>query len=385
MAGIYVHIPFCRSRCKYCDFYSTTLLPLRERYINSILSELSLRAPAFREVLSKCSNSLETLYFGGGTPSAISEADISAIINAVRAAFPDENRIFETTIEVNPSDVSHGKILSYRAAGINRVSIGIQSFDDRLLSIIGRRHNSYQAVEAVQIVKNAGIDNISVDLIYGLPGETMAVWQNDIEKVLSLGVQHISLYCLTYEKGTPLTGLRDAGKVTELDDDLLNEMQDYATLRLAQEGFCHYEVSNYALPRFESHHNSSYWNGTPYLGLGASAHSYNGLDIREWNPADIYSYINSVEHAAELCSAQYLPLEKEMLGARERYNERVMLSLRTAAGLDTCILTSEERAMFVMKAEKWEDKKLLARDGTRWYVTAEGLHILNRITEDFIL
>lgn len=366
MAGAYVHIPFCKSRCLYCDFFSTTLLEKREEYVQAVLKEIRQRKDYVRE-------RIDTVYFGGGTPSMLSGEQVEAILHGIRETWDvwDEAEI---TLEANPGDISAEKAQVWHEIGVNRLSIGIQSFHDDLLRRIGRRHTAEEAVRAVQTVQEAGFDNVSIDLIYGLPGETMAAWKEDVEKALSLSIQHISAYGLMYEEGTPLTDMLHRGEVTEADEDEANAMYDYLAEELAANGFEQYEVSNFALSGRRSKHNGSYWNGTPYIGLGAGAHSYDGEDRRRWNVSDLEKYIQGEDY-----------WEEEVLTKNDRYNERIMLSLRTKEGLKLSMLRSSMRGVCLESARPYVERGLLKRDGDRLVATREGLHILNRIIEDLMI
>ncbi len=331
--------------------------------MEALLSEMTQRK-------EEAGEPIRTIYIGGGTPSTLMPDDIAQIIRATGAA----PRAEEITMELNPGDATPEYMQAIRKAGINRLSIGIQSFQDNLLALIGRRHNAREAVEAVHMAKEAGLDNISVDLIYALPTQTMEQWKADIETALSLHVQHISSYGLMYEEGTTLTRLRDEGRWTPVDEDTENAMYDYLCDRLAQAGWKHYEVSNFALPGYEAVHNSAYWDGTPYIGIGAGAHSYIGR-VRSWNPDDLDAYINGI-------LARNLLRESETLSERDSYNERIMLGLRTAKGISKT----------EVRRDKDETILYFARDGVltiteegRVVATRKGVHILNRIIEDLMI
>jgi oxygen-independent coproporphyrinogen-3 oxidase len=275
----------------------------------------------------------------------------------------------EITIEVNPGDVTLEKAQAWRAMGINRLSMGVQSFDDELLQLIGRRHNAQQARDAVAIAQQAGFDNISIDLMYALPSQTMEQWKHDIEEALLLGVQHISSYGLIYEEGTVLMTLLDHGIIEAVDEDTEMLMYDYLIDQLTAHGFVHYEVSNFALPGRESKHNSSYWNNTPYLGLGAGAHSYDGRR-RQWNSSDLESYMQ------QAMSHRLLP-EIESLTTEQIRTEHIMLGLRTNKGVS---IADIDRA----KATQYIQEGLLKQEGERVIATTQGFHILNRIIEDLL-
>ena len=366
MAGVYIHIPFCKRRCAYCDFFSTTLLERRDEYIEALLREASERK-------HETSEPIRTIYIGGGTPSILETNQIERIVRLF-----DTLDTEEITMELNPGDATQTYLHQLRATGVNRLSIGIQSFQNNLLRLIGRRHNAQEAMEAVQMAQEAGFDNLSVDLMYALPTQTQSQWQEDIETALGLGVQHISSYGLMYEEGTPLTRMRDEGQIVPIDEDEENAMYDYLCERLKQAGFVHYEVSNFALPGYESKHNSNYWNHTPYIGLGAGAHSLNG-NIRSWNPDNLDTYIKGI-------MAHNLQRENETLSERDLYNEKIMLGLRTSKGIDpqpVNMLLHNGREII---AEMTNSLKLLRHtEEGRIAATPKGLHVLNRIIEELMI
>lgn len=355
MTGIYVHIPFCKTRCKYCDFFSTTDLEKRAQYVNALLTEWQDRSIE--------PSTISTIYIGGGTPSTLQLEHLQAIVGKWKVEG------VEVTLEANPGDITQEKAHAWRRMGINRLSIGIQTFDDDLLRLIGRRHTAEQARQAVVIAQAAGFDNISIDLMYALPSQTIEQWQRDVAEALQLGVQHISTYGLIYEEGTVLTALLERGHITPVDEDTELQMYDYLVGQLTAKGFEHYEVSNFALPDRRSKHNSNYWNDTPYIGLGAGAHSYDGK-VRSWNISDIDAYI-------EQAMAHNLHPEQELLNEEDRHTERVMLGLRTNQG----IAISEIEAS---KAQAYIEQGLLTKKDDRIVAITKGFHILNRIIEDLL-
>lgn len=319
MAGLYVHIPFCRTRCVYCAFHSGTDLSLCRRYVDALTTELRMR----REYLS--GDTVSTVYLGGGTPSTLSVGEVRRLLEAVQQNFevaPDA----EITIECNPDDLTEPMVAQLAEFPFNRVSLGVQSFDDAELTFLHRRHTAAQAVEAVRLLQRHGFDNISIDLMYGLPQQTLQRWHKTLQTALELEVQHISAYNLMYEDNTPLTQWRQNGRVAELDEELTVAMFGALTERLAQAGFEQYEISNFCRPGFRSQHNSAYWRGVPYLGVGAAAHSYNG-HARQWNVADTQAYIDEIEQGR-------IPSETEQLTDENRYNEFVFTGLRTSDGID---------------------------------------------------
>ncbi len=365
MAGVYVHIPFCKSRCKYCDFYSTTLLGRRGEYVDAVMEEWA--QCAMRNAQCTMGNA-ETIYIGGGTPSLLDVEDLRRLLGVL----PVESAR-EVTIEANPGDITHEKAKAWKAMGVNRLSIGIQSFNDDMLRLIGRRHTAEQAREAVRIAREEGVENISVDLIYGLPhamrNAAMEVLKRDVEELLRLEVEHISTYCLSYEEGTAITRMLERGEIEEVDEDTENRMFDYIVEQLTKAGYEHYEVSNFAHKGRRSRHNSNYWNDTPYIGLGAGAHSYDGVH-RYWNPSDIDLYIKGA-------LAHDFQREQETLTNEQRHTERVMLGLRTAEGIARSDVDEA-------KALPYLQRGLLRTEGNRLVATTEGYHILNRIIEDLI-
>ena len=362
MAGIYIHIPFCKSRCRYCDFFSTTHLEKQQQYVEALLAE-------WQDRQHELSEPIHTLYIGGGTPSTLDSAALDRILQTILGNTTSDHCPQEITMEANPGDITLEKAQAWRAMGINRLSIGIQSFDDQLLTLIGRRHTAEQARQAVAYAQAAGFDNISIDLMYALPDQTMQQWQNDVAQALQLGVQHISTYGLIYEEGTVLTTLLEHGVIDAVDEDLEMQMYDYLVERLTANGFLHYEVSNFALENRHSRHNSSYWNDTPYMGLGAGAHSYNGQQ-RQWNIADLDAYI-------EQAMAHNLRPEIETLTPEQHHTEQVMLGLRTCQGVPKELINFSNALPYLQQG-------LLVEKDNRIVATTQGYHILNRIIEDLI-
>jgi oxygen-independent coproporphyrinogen-3 oxidase len=320
MAGIYIHIPFCKKRCIYCDFYSSTDNRLVDKYIDALCIELESRLHEIDK------NNITTIYIGGGTPSQLSATQLGEIINFIKSKI-DFSLIEEFTIEVNPDDVTYDYIKECITFGINRVSMGIQSFVDEELKIINRRHDSSQAIKAIETIKSAGISNISIDLIYGLPLQTIESWIYSARKAIEMNVPHISCYNLSYEEGTTLYKMRDMGEIKECDEDTCIEMYDILVKMLADADFEHYEISNFAKRGYYSRHNSNYWNLTPYLGLGASAHSFDG-SIRRYNPSSIQKYTSNISESG-------IAYEEEQETLYEQFNEYIMINLRTMWGVNT--------------------------------------------------
>ena len=306
------------------------------RYVSTICRELELR----KDYLGGAP--VRTLYFGGGTPSRLTPEQIDRVLQTIRTIY-GLDALEEFTVECNPDDITTGYVKALREIGVNRISMGVQSFSDSMLRFLGRRHTASQALDAVSSCRESGIDNISIDLMYGLPGQTLEMFRSDLEAAVSTGVQHISSYCLSYEEGSPLRRMFGAGQITPATDDLCASMYDLMCVTLRKSGFEHYEISNFCMPGFHSRHNSSYWDGTPYLGLGAAAHSFNGTS-RQWNPDNLDAYMTAIEQDNPV-------FEKEILSDTDRYNEKLMLSLRTSRGLDISALSTLDRLSVLQTAE----------------------------------
>ena len=362
MAGIYVHIPFCKSRCVYCDFYSTTSLSRRQRYVDALCRELELRSTYINE-------RVRTVYLGGGTPSQLSAQQLVQLFNALGTAE-------EVTIEVNPDDVTLEFADLLSRLPVNRVSMGAQTFNDERLCFLRRRHNALQVPQAVSRLRQVGIQNISVDLMYGFPGETMGEWLCDIDAVLALNVEHLSAYSLQYEEGTPLYKMLEKGEVSEIDEELSRQMYYALKDRLEAAGYEHYEISNFARPGRRSRHNSSYWRQTPYLGLGAAAHSFDGQN-RQWNVADINQYIEGVEQGKPV-------VEQEILTPDNHYNEIVMTALRTCEGMALDALSDDYRNYCLKQAEPFVSNGLLVLNGNQLRLSREGLFVSDMVMTELM-
>ena len=325
MAGLYFHIPFCKRVCAYCDFYKSVDLRRMDPLLESMHRELDAR----REYLG--GEPVRTRYFGGGTPSLCAPEAIAGPLDHAATLF-DCTAAEETTLEANPDDLTEDYVTMLRRLPFNRISMGIQTFDDSTLLLLNRRHNALQAIEAVGRCRRHGFHNISIDLIYGLPGETDERWERDLRQAIALGVEHISAYHLTYEEGTPLHQMLQAHRVNEVDED--SSVRFFTTLMdtLSAAGYEHYEISNFCKPGLHSRHNTSYWQGIPYLGCGPSAHSFDGHS-REWNIASLEKYISAIGEKKR-------SYEKEELSLTTCYNEYIMTSLRTRRGIDLPTLTT---------------------------------------------
>lgn len=319
MAGIYLHIPFCKTRCIYCDFYSTTRSELTDQYIDALCDELTQRKDYLQE------EPVHTIYFGGGTPSQLSERHFQRVFHTIEKTVGLE-QVIEVTLEANPDDLTEDYIRMLRTLPFNRISMGIQTFHEDTLHLLHRRHTAKQAIWAVERCRKAGFQNISIDLIYGLPGETDQRWQQDLLQAIQLQVEHISAYHLIYEEDTPLYQMLQQHRVEEVDEDSSLRFFSILMNRLKEAGYEHYEISNFCKPGYHSRHNSSYWQGIPYLGCGPSAHSFNGKS-RQWNIASLTRYIQGIQEGNCI-------YETEQLDLYTRYNECVMTGLRTLEGIN---------------------------------------------------
>jgi len=375
MAGIYIHFPFCKSKCGYCDFFSITDSNFIISFLTYLKAEINLQKNYLENEI------IETIYFGGGTPSLLSINDINDIIREIYNTFEVvENP--EITLEANPDDLSDIFIHNLKNfTKINRLSVGIQSFYDDDLKLMNRRHTSNQAIESIASAKKVGFDNISVDLIYGLPNQTLERWKENVKKVLNLDVQHISAYNLTYEKGTKFYKLLKDRKITEIDDFM--SLEQFKLLKYLSEknGFEHYEISNYTKNKLYSKHNSSYWKQRKYLGIGPSAHSYN-LISRQWNFADIKKYIKYL-------SEKKLPAEIEILDTNTKYNEYIMTSLRTMWGVNSDYIEhnfpSKYFNDFILNAKKYISRNIMKKINNQYVLTTEGIFISDSVISDFFI
>lgn len=378
MAGLYIHIPFCKSRCIYCGFYSTTADHLRQRYVDALCMEARQRPTDLP---------IETIYLGGGTPSQLAPAQLRQLFDALYNIYKVSSSA-EVTIECNPDDVTADYATALSQFPVNRVSMGAQTFDDQRLRFLHRRHTASQVPQAVHRLREAGIRNISIDLMYGFPDETLDDWQHDIDAALSLDVDHLSAYCLMIEEGTALYELmktpclggetkpslnrEDLGESEELERQMYEHLID----RLTAAGYEHYEISNFARPGLRSRHNNSYWTDIPYIGLGAAAHSYDGHQ-RRWNPDDIHLYIKGIETG-------HPESESEPIDDATHYNDRVMLSLRTCEGLDLSSLTAQDTAYLLPLAQKYIDEGLLVLSGNHLRLSRQGLFVSDMVMADLM-
>ena len=371
--AIYIHIPFCKQACHYCDFHFSTSMKRKEEIVLALIREIQLRKNEFHGEI------IETIYFGGGTPSALTNAEILSLIEAVYQNFEvTENP--EITLEANPDDLSEERIIALSKTPINRLSIGIQSFFEDDLKLMNRAHNSDEAQKSLAIATKY-FDNISVDLIYGIPGLTNEMWLENIETALSFGIPHISSYALTVEPKTALHKLIQTGKIAEPKDDVAQDHFEVLVKTLTEKGFIHYELSNFGKPDYFSQNNSSYWLGKKYLGIGPSAHSFDGKS-RSWNIANNMLYLKSI-------SADKLPHEIEILTQQDRYNEYVMTGLRTIWGVSLERIEKEFGKDYLNyllnQADKFLIDGLLSIAENVMTTTAKGKFLADGIASDLFL
>lgn len=371
--AIYIHIPFCKQACHYCDFHFSTSMKRKEEIVLALIREIQLRKNEFHGEI------IETIYFGGGTPSVLTNAEILSLIEAVYENFEViENP--EITLEANPDDLSEERIIALSETPINRLSIGIQSFFEDDLKLMNRAHNSDEAQKSLAIATKY-FDNISVDLIYGIPGLTNEMWLENIETALRFGIPHISSYALTVEPKTALHKLIQTGKIAEPKDDVAQDHFEILVRTLTDNGFIHYELSNFGKPDYFSQNNSSYWLGKKYLGIGPSAHSFDGKS-RSWNIANNMLYLKSI-------LADKLPHEVEILTQQDRYNEYVMTGLRTIWGVSLERIEKEFGKDYLNyllnQADKFLIDGLLSIAENVMTTTAKGKFLADGIASDLFL
>ena len=366
MSGVYYHIPFCKSTCAYCDFFKSADLSRMDQVVEAMHRELDSR----KDYLSD--RSVRTIYFGGGTPSLCRPVLLEGLVNHLRELF-DCDDVQEFTVEVNPDDVDAAYLSELRRIGVNRLSIGIQSFCDDELKLMNRRHNGTQAIEVVKLAQSMGFDNITIDLIFGVSDFGGDYLRDSVQKAIELGVQHISAYHLTIEPNTLFGKRTSKGEFSAVADSVSSQEYRMVHDALTGAGFEHYEVSNYALPGFRAKHNSAYWSGDQYLGIGPSAHSFNG-ENRHWAVSSISKYVND------------LASEEELLSEVDNYNEYIMTSLRIKEGLD--IDNVRERygvsrvEQLVKDAQRYIDSGSLVLDGSRLYIPEENFLISDAVISD---
>ena len=373
MAGIYIHIPFCKRRCIYCDFFSTTQSEKKAEYVHALVRELEIR----KDYLNN--EEIETIYLGGGTPSQLSQEELEEIFTHIYKVYkvtPDA----EITLEANPDDLTPEYVSMLRGLPINRISMGIQTFQEGTLKLLHRRHTAQQAIEAFKRCREAGFQNISIDLMYGLPGETLNTWEQDLQQAIDLHPEHISAYHLIYEEGTALWNLREQNKVEEAEEELSLTLFKTLIERLTKAGYQHYEISNFCLPGLHSRHNSSYWTGKKYLGCGPSAHSFDGTS-RQWNVSSLDKYLEGIRTGQ-------LDFEIEDLDLYTRYNDFVITSIRTCWGMPISQLRTnygENLYNYCLRMAKPHIKQgVLEIKEDPLKLTSEGIFISDGIMSDLL-
>ena len=374
MAGIYIHIPFCYKACHYCDFHFSTSLTLKTKLIGAICKELKSK----NKYLG--SQPVETIYFGGGTPSILEEKYIAKILKTIYKYF-SISKFLECTFEVNPNDLTVGKTRSLIKLGVNRFSVGAQSFDNIQLKLLNRSHTSKQIERSIRLIQDLGVYNINIDLMYGTPNLKNKLWENNLMKAVSLNVTHMSCYCLTIEKVTVFHKMVNSGNLKIDSDD--NIKLQFLTMRdiLRRNNFVHYEISNFCIPSFESKHNSSYWKGKNYLGVGPSAHSFNGKK-RHWNIKNNYKYIDALNNDNNY-------FEEEILTKKNIANEYILTNIRTNKGLARNILSrltnNIEYSKLMSQLDKLINDRLIINKKDRFYLTQNGMILCDKITTDLFL
>lgn len=372
---IYIHVPFCKSRCIYCDFYSTvSSSDVKAAYVQAVCKELEYRQGEINGM------EVQSVYFGGGTPSQLSALDLGRICHSILRNY-NLSSAAEITLEANPDDITLGFVKELRSLGINRLSLGVQSFNDRILRFLRRRHDAEQAIQAVNTIYEGGIENISIDLMYGLPVQTFEEWKVNLDVAFSLPIRHLSSYALSVENGTTLAKLLDKGQISAIGEESFLSQYERLIDEALKHGFNHYEISNFAKPGFESCHNSSYWNETPYIGVGPGAHSYDGKSLRRMNRPDLSSYIASPGSPFH---------EDEHLSLKERFNETVFTALRTANGINIdglqCNYPFSWCKTLLAQAESHiQARRLELTAENRLKLTRNGLFVSNDIMSDFML
>jgi oxygen-independent coproporphyrinogen-3 oxidase len=374
MAGIYIHIPFCRTLCAYCDFYHVIAPRDEQPFLNALLKEAELR----REYTAN--QKISTLYIGGGTPSVLPAASLKAVLDRIFSLYDVDNDC-EITVEINPDDVSREYLERLKETQVNRISIGIQSWRDEDLKFMNRRHTSSQAAKALEMIFLAGYGNVTIDLIYGIPGMTSAAWLSNLDFSFRFDIRHLSAYHLTIEPGTLFGKMKEKGLLSEIDEEESNLQFNLLVEKASEAGFIQYEISNFGKPGFFSIHNSNYWKQVNYLGLGPSAHSFNGYS-RQWNVRDVKKYIKALDSGTQL-------FEREELNKRTRFNEYLMTSLRTMWGIDLDyveeMFDKEGYDYIVNLSGKLIDYGLMRQNKKTLVLTNQGQMISDNIISELML
>ncbi|MCD6112338.1 MAG: radical SAM family heme chaperone HemW [Bacteroidales bacterium] len=380
MAGIYIHIPFCRSKCIYCNFYSIAVKNqnVLERYKNDFLNALYKEIQLRKNYLDN--ENIKTIYFGGGTPSILSAKEIESIIIKIKKYHQVDDDA-EITLEANPDTLSYEKLKAYKNIGINRLSIGIQSFNDKDLKYLHRIHDSKKAIQAIENAKKADFDNFSIDLIYGIPTLNNKSWEYNLQKTFDFQIPHISAYSLTVEPQTPLSHLIKSKKILSVDDAQSIEHFNILSKMMMQNNYQHYEISNFCKKDFYSKHNTNYWIGEKYLGLGPSAHSYNKIS-RQWNLNNIKKYIENINDKKPFS-------QEEKLTLTQKYNEYILVSLRTMWGIDLNFIKNNFDEKFLrdikLQIQKHLKDDYLKIENNHIFLTEKGKLFTDAITSDLFV
>ena len=374
MAGIYIHIPYCRQKCHYCNFYSVASQASMPVMIKAICREIELQQ-SYPE-----GKTIETIYFGGGTPSLLAQGMLAEIMGSLRKQFTVSAEA-EITLEANPDDITVEKLQEWKSAGINRLSVGIQSFRDEDLQYLNRVHSAFKARECIQLARESGFDNLTIDLIFGIPTLTDKAWLSNIKTATNLEIPHISAYALTVEPKTALEVMIRKGKAAPVDEQQLAHHFEILIKEMKAKGYLHYEISNYCLPGQFARHNTAYWNGETYLGLGPSAHSYNGK-TRQWNVSVIKEYLESIGN-------NIIPSELEILSREQQYNEFVMTGMRTMWGCNSNEIEQKFGKPFsdnfTNNIAPWIEKKCISKSGEQYTLTPKGILLADGITSDLFM
>lgn len=373
MSGLYIHIPFCKKRCAYCDFYSQTQLIYKDVYIQAVIRELELR----KDYLD--GETIETIYWGGGTPSLLQPGDFEIILNAIHRLYTLSSDP-EITLEANPDDMTQAYVSAIRQLPFTRISMGVQSFHENDLRLLNRRHTAQQALNAVAFCQNAGYSNLSIDLIYGLPGQTLSSWEENVDQALRLSIPHLSAYSLSYEEGTDLQRQLHAGTIEPVSEEIVIQLFDMLVDKLDAAGYLHYEISNFCKPGCLSRHNTAYWTDRKYLGIGSAAHSYNHSS-RQWNVASLPDYLEGIEKG--------IPnMEKESIDERTRYNDYILTHLRTMWGIQLSafleIFGSERLTHLLQQAQTFLQTGLMEKEDENLKITRKGLLVSDGIIRNLI-
>jgi oxygen-independent coproporphyrinogen III oxidase len=374
MAGLYLHVPFCKQACHYCDFHFSTRPEGRQELIQALATELVLQKEYLQGAV------LNTIYFGGGTPSLLHRQELESILEPIGRTYsiaPDA----EVTLEANPDDLTDEKLAQLKSLGIHRLSVGIQSFDDPVLKFLNRAHDAKEATRCLAVARSQGFSNISIDLIYAIPGQTLTEWRKNIEKALQLDPEHISAYALTLEKKTVFGQWHAKGKLQPLPEEMAAQQFELLMDMLQTAGYEHYEISNFCRPGFHSRHNTSYWQQVHYLGVGPSAHSYDGTS-RQFNISNNALYCKAIE-------SNQVPYEREVLTRENRINEYLFTTLRTSLGCDLNKIkvnfqfdAARENEIYLATLQ---EKKLATLENNRLILTRAGKLLADQIAADLFV